>query len=159
MQQPSSRRIGMSGRTMAPQPGEQLPLAYRLPNPPPVFVGRRRETAELAAMIKRAPVTVVCGIGGVGKTSLVLATLRRCHPAQVDRTVMVGLRPAEPPGQLQLELARALAGTLVLAAGWATRGYEPDAYAEGIIDLAERAGLWVVLDDLHHGDAGFIGEL
>ena len=68
-----------------------LPLAYRLPNPPPVYVGRRKESTELGALVKRAPVTMVCGIGGLGKTSLVLATLRRRYPAQVERTVMLDL--------------------------------------------------------------------
>jgi hypothetical protein len=134
------------------------PLAYRLPNPPPLFVGRRREAAELAALIKRAPVTVVYGVGGVGKTSLVLATLRRRHAAQVARTVMLGLRPSDAPGEVQLDLLRALAGR-PLGADVAMRAYDADAYAARAIDLAEHTGRWVVLDDLHHADPQFVGEL
>jgi hypothetical protein len=149
MPKPTLRRIEM--------PAATPPLAYRLPNPPALFVGRRREAAELAALIKRAPVTVVYGIGGVGKTSLVLATMRRRYAAQVERTVMLGLRPSAAPGEVQLDLLRALAGRPL--DGVATRVHDADAYAARAIDLAEHAGRWVVLDDLHHGDPRFVGEL
>src|SRR5688572_23828044 len=108
MRPPALRRNSKPGR--APPP-----LQHRLPNPPPLFVGRAQDSAELTELIARAPVAVVCGVGGVGKTSLVLATLRRRSPAQVERTVMVGLRPADAPWQIQLELVRALAGPQSIA--------------------------------------------
>lgn len=134
-------------------------LAHRLPNPPPLFVGRSQESADLTELIKRAPVTVVWGVGGVGKTSLVLATLRRRPSAQIERTVMLGLRPADAPGQVQLQLVRALACPQSIGPEWATGAYDADTYAAGVIDLAERGNLWVVLDDLHYGDPAFVHDL
>src|SRR5262245_30273607 len=86
-------------------PGDAL--RYRLPNPPPVFVGREDEARRLRTAVARGPVAVVCGLGGLGKTSLVLHVLRE-EPDQLVKTVFVSLRPGDPPEQLLVEVLRAL---------------------------------------------------
>jgi hypothetical protein len=76
---------------------------------PPLFVGRAPEIAQLAAMIRRAPVTVVRGPGGPGgpgKTSLVLHTLHQTLPADAQQTLFIGLRPADPRADPTVEIIR-----------------------------------------------------
>lgn len=50
------------------------PLPSLLPAPPPTLAGRREELAELDTALHpgAAPVTVLCGLGGIGKTALAL---------------------------------------------------------------------------------------
>ncbi|MFE6306584.1 BTAD domain-containing putative transcriptional regulator [Nocardiopsis sp. NPDC057823] len=70
-----------------------VPLPSQLPAPPPLLAGRGRELAALdtAPEAEAAPVTVVSGIGGIGKTSL---ALRWAHD-NLDRF---------PDGQLYVNL-------------------------------------------------------
>ncbi|GAA0977967.1 BTAD domain-containing putative transcriptional regulator [Nocardiopsis tropica] len=82
----------------APDPGARPapappPLPMQLPPPPPLLAGRRREMAFLddTQAPGALPVTVVCGLGGVGKTSL---ALRWAHD-NLDRF---------PDGQLYVNL-------------------------------------------------------
>ena len=139
-----------------PRARARLPLRYRLPNPPPVFVGRRREIVELARRIRRAPVSVVRGLGGIGKTSLVLATLHRHFADRVDDVAVIRLARAAEAEPTWDDLTRALAARL----GWPSVGHERPLAGEDfvatVIDLAERAGLWVVLDDAHAAGADFV---
>ncbi|MGQ4267059.1 AfsR/SARP family transcriptional regulator [Nocardiopsis changdeensis] len=70
-----------------------VPLPSQLPAPPPLLAGRGRELAALdtARTPGAAPVTVISGLGGVGKTSL---ALRWAHD-NLDRF---------PDGQLYVNL-------------------------------------------------------
>lgn len=70
-----------------------LPLPSQLPSPPSLLAGRERELAALDATTEpgATPITVVCGLGGVGKTSL---ALRWAHD-NLDRF---------PDGQLYVNL-------------------------------------------------------
>src|SRR6188768_3582037 len=101
-------------------PRAPLPLRYRLPNPPPVFVGRRREVLELAKRIERAPVSVVRGLGGIGKTALVLATLHQRFAARREDVAVIRLAREAEAGPTWDDLTRALAARL----GWPTLGHE-----------------------------------
>ncbi len=60
-----------SSSAVGPSP---VPLPSQLPAPPPLLAGRRKELAALdtAREPGSTPVTVVSGLGGVGKTSLAL---------------------------------------------------------------------------------------
>lgn len=86
--------------------GARLPLSLRLPNAPAFFVGRQAETDRLEQAIGRAAASVVWGLGGLGKTTLVLHTLHQRFATQVPRTIMVGLTGSAP---IYLEVAKALA--------------------------------------------------
>lgn len=125
-----------------------VPLRFRLPNPPAVFVGRKTEGAELADAIRRAPVSVVWGLGGSGKTALVLQTLQKRFARKADRTLFVGLRP----GTLlpEVEVARVLAEATKSRIEWTAVASAADAAVALAIDLAETGPWWLVIEDLQH---------
>ncbi|HEY6175756.1 MAG TPA: hypothetical protein VIX73_14955, partial [Kofleriaceae bacterium] len=132
------------------------PLRYRLPNPPPIFVGRRREVAWLRAALVRSPLAVVCGAGGIGKTALVLHTLRDAPDA--DRGILVRLAPSHG-ASLRLEIVRALSEALRCPVDWTALQGDGEATARVVVDLVERAPGPIVLDDLHHGAPGEVRDL
>ncbi|RKS09254.1 DNA-binding SARP family transcriptional activator [Nocardiopsis sp. Huas11] len=76
-----------------PSEPSAVPLPSQLPSPPPLLAGRGSELAELDTVSEpgSSPITVVCGLGGVGKTSL---ALRWAHD-NLDRF---------PDGQLYVNL-------------------------------------------------------
>ena len=45
----------------------------RIPPPPAVFVGRDAELTRLALGVQRVSVALICGVAGVGKSSLASA--------------------------------------------------------------------------------------
>jgi hypothetical protein len=125
-----------------------IPLRLRLKNPPGAFLGRTAESEWLRAAVERASVALVYGLGGLGKTALVLATLRRSFPERIDRTVMVALSPSDR------EPERAVARAVAEASGASLEdfGNEPEALLAQVLDLADRSGFWFVIEDAHHGD-------
>ncbi len=129
-------------------PEKPTPLRFRIPNPPPIFVGRGAELEHLCEAIARGPLTVLWGLGGLGKTALVAELFRRHFEADIARAVMIAMRPGDSIKQLEVEALHALAPafSMSLEDGW----HEPDVPAT-LIDLAERDGRIVVLEDLHHG--------
>ncbi len=160
-------------RPRGPRGAERLPLRLRLPNPPPVFVGRRREADALEAAIRRAPLTCVVGFGGLGKSALTFHVLHTRFPAEVPRTLVVRLTPDESVDHALLEVARAVAEVGgITGVDWRALLGDREALVATAIDLVEGAGsakggrdaapFWVVLDDLHHADparAGHVLEL
>jgi hypothetical protein len=111
----------------------------RIPQPPAVFVGRDRELARLEAGLARAPVALIYGVAGVGKSALACAYAARwsgCvtyHRAREgdgpeDAALAIARRLAidPPPGRVRLDEALAAIGDR----------------------LDENAAL-LVLDDLH----------
>ncbi len=134
------------------RPSEQLPLAIRLPNAPASFVGRKGELSWLRAASTRAPVTVVVGEGGLGKSALVLAHVHRHASAQVARTIFVTYRASDPNEHAALPLVRALMRAQgVASVDWSELLSAPEGLCALAIDLAEAGPWWVVLDDLHSG--------
>lgn len=159
--------VGESATSIGSVPGSRryhgavarvvVPLRFRLPNPPAVFVGRKAEGAELADAIRRAPVAAVWGLGGSGKTALVLQTLHRRFARKAERTLFVGLRPgtASP----EVEVARVLAEATKSRIEWAAVASAPDAAAALAIDLAETGPWWLVIEDLQHAPAERVAAL
>lgn len=130
-----------------------IPLRYRLPNPPAVFVGRDSEATWVAEAVRRGPVTVVVGPGGLGKSALVLAALHRKHKKRLSKTLFVSLGPTVSGAEIGQEILRALAEAEHLKdVDWAALAGDPDAVVEALLDLAENGSWWIVLDDLHYGD-------
>ena len=145
---------------MAPKKAApRVKLRHRLPNAPPLFVGRAREIDWLELAIRRAPVAGITGPGGIGKTALVLHVLFSRFREQAARTVYFGIRPGEPTAQLRYDLARVLADVAREEIDLAALARDPEALTEATIDLAERAGLWVLLDDTHHAEVDEMAEL
>ncbi len=133
----------------------RIPLRFRLPNPPPAFVGRASEVALLAAAVRRSPVTVVWGLGGVGKTALALHTLRRRFASQVPRVLLLALRPgcARP----DLEAARVLGQAVGGRIDWPDLASDPELVAAAVIDLAESERWWILVEDLQNADPAAVG--
>ena len=132
-------RSATAGTFAEARPVAAIPLAYRLPNPPAVFLGRRDEVASLAELIERGTVAIVWGPGGIGKSALVSATLQARFPAAIPRVVHVDLIDTRH-GDLVAQTARPL-----LAAVHGTS----DGSLATLLDLAEDLESVVFIDDLH----------
>lgn len=144
----------MSELVAVPHSLTHLSLRWRLPNPPPIFLGRADEHERLAAAIERAPVSIVWGLGGLGKTSLALAVIHERFTPRVDRTLFVSLRTVDVSSHVAVEVTRALcAARGIHAVDWNALLGDEQRLVQTAIDLAEEGEYWVVIDDLHNGDA------
>ncbi|HEY8143061.1 MAG TPA: protein kinase [Kofleriaceae bacterium] len=126
-----------------------IPFAYRLPNPPAVFLGRGDEVASLAELVERGAVAIVWGPGGIGKSALVSATLQARFSAAIPRVVHVDLIDTRH-GDLVAQVARPL-----LAAVQGTS----DGSLATLLDLAEDLESVLFIDDLHKAAPEQVREL
>ena len=127
-----------------------IPLRYRLVNPPQM-IGRGDLSARLARALEREPVYVVWGLGGLGKTALVAHTLHDSFPQMIERTLFV--RASSESEDLRHEILRAIATALGLELDWSLLLRDVEGALATAIDLAERGPYFVVVDDVHRGDA------
>jgi len=133
--------------------GGRTPLRWRLPNSTPIFVGRELERARLAQLVDIAPVTVVWGLGGLGKTTLVLRVLHERLGTDTSRALFVSLSAADASPHVAVDVARALcAAEGIRTVDWQSLLSDEQALVETAIDLAERGPYTIVIDDLQHGD-------
>jgi hypothetical protein len=147
----------------------RFPLSLRLPNGPPVFVGRAREIEALEAAIRRGPVASVWGVGGLGKSTLAFHVLHTRFQAQARRTLMVKLTRAEAIDQALLTVAQTLAEIHgATGINWQSLLADRDALVATLIDLADGTARergrdpqahWILIDDLHHADPDRATEL
>jgi len=72
------------------------------------FVGRERELAEIEALIRRHRLVTLIGVGGTGKTRLMLEAAGRLADGFSDGTWLAELAPIGDPSQVPSEIARAL---------------------------------------------------
>ncbi|WP_437975292.1 hypothetical protein WMF11_46120 [Sorangium sp. So ce295] len=126
-------------------------MRYRLVNPPPSFTGRTGEQAWLREAIGRAPTVLVYGLGGMGKTSLVVRTLHTDFPERSERVVMLTLTAGHDGKLVLVELLRALStlGGIEHVDLKSLLGNVETAL-QTVLDLAEQSCVWVVIDNLHH---------
>jgi hypothetical protein len=61
------------------QPGEPSPVFDQIPHPPDSFMGRSEMVEALCARLRHEPVVALCGIAGIGKSTL--AARLAHHPA------------------------------------------------------------------------------
>src|SRR5262249_38608691 len=100
--------------------------------------------------IERAAVSAVYGLGGLGKTALVLHLLHRRFADRIDRTLMLVARHGVPGDQIRIDLVAVLAAALGYDhASWSGVLRHPDELVTTCIDLADEAEALVVLDDVH----------
>jgi hypothetical protein len=130
-----------------------IPLVRRLPNPPAVYVGRESDLAWLAEAIDRAPVTLITGPGGVGKTALVLQALHTRFGRKIDRMIFVDVPPGQPAAQVRQDILRALAEVTGEEIDWPAIQSDPDAVTAAALDLAEAGPFFVVIDDVFQGES------
>lgn len=114
-----------------------IPLTLRAPNPPPTFVGRKRESAQLVERLRDAPTTIIHGPESIGKRALALHVLHRSFKSRVDRSVYVHLAPDVP---LALGVADALAPLQPSAARGVTDREEL------ALEIAEASRIWVLVE-------------
>jgi predicted ATPase len=115
-------------------------VPYNLPAPRSVFIGRRRELAAVAGLVRSARLVTLTGVGGVGKTRLAVSTA-------------AGLVGEFPGGVWLVELAPLLDSALVAATVASALGVS----VAGGVDsteavcrfLAHRRAL-VVMDNCEH---------
>ncbi len=123
-----------------------VPLRFRLPNPPAVFVGREDAARRLEALLARERGAVVYGEGGIGKSALVQHVL--APDASTTLYVAFGPAPSDPLRCVE----EALLALMGLTVGEVPRGGDGDERVARVIDWAdglarERERLFVVLDD------------
>jgi predicted ATPase len=114
------------------------------------FVGREGEASRLGELVRSPGLVTVLGPGGVGKTRLVIETLRKASGPSVH---FVDLSPMRSGDRTQV-------GTLVAAALGADLGIA--SIAEAIGDVLERADALLVLDSCEHlvaPTASFVEQL
>lgn len=139
---------------------QALPLSLRLPNPPAPFVGRAQEIRWLRTAVERAPITILSGAGGLGKSALALFTLHARFPARAAETLYLSFRDVDPHEPAALGVVRALVSAGGLRSfDWAEVLRAPDALGALAVELAEAQGRWLVLDDMQHGEAAQVGAL
>jgi hypothetical protein len=120
-----------------------IPLAWRLPNPPPLLVGREAEVQALGAAVRQGPLTVVAGPAGVGKTTLLLWGLHKTLPRRVDAMRYVRLGAERPEEALLQALT---AGEAQRRDDWASLLGDADALRAAALDQAESKEAWLVVD-------------
>ena len=90
-------------------PQQRPRLATRLPAPATPLVGRRIETAAVAALLRTdARLVTLTGPGGAGKTRLALAVAGDLAPTLRDGAVFVDLAPVSDPALLVPTIADVL---------------------------------------------------
>jgi hypothetical protein len=163
--------VNPSRQRARPISGEHLPLRLRAPNPPAVFVGRKREADALEAALRRGPLSSVWGVGGLGKSALVFHVLHERFAAEVPRAVAVRLARGGSLDEALLAVATALAEIHgVTGIDWRSLLGDRDALVATAIDLAEgplasrgrgrdAAAHWIVIDDLHHAEPARAAEV
>jgi DNA-binding response OmpR family regulator len=114
-------------------------MSSRVPAPSAIFVGRDEPLQRVERALVRVPVALICGVPGIGKSTLAFAIAERWGRRAVYRRITRG----EPLGRLIDRARSAVTGGSVP---------ELDDDDDRIADLAERldeAHALLVIDDLH----------
>ncbi len=138
------------GRRGYPSPADRVGARGRLPRPPRAFEGRAAELAWLEERLPESPLIVVSGAAGFGKTGLVTTALARAGRAE-EATYHSAHEAPSVAG-----LLRAVAASLAARSGERAEpgasGSSAEDLASVVLELGERAGCTVILDDLHAAD-------
>lgn len=112
---------------------------FKLPPPPPIFVGRHEELRALGKEAQEHQVLCVHGAGGSGKSALV----RRWLEARPDPCFCVEVRPGDSLRDTLALLTYALGVRALDKAS-------VNEYLAAAVDRADSLGAVCVIEDLHH---------
>ena len=87
---------------------ESLPKRHNLPNPTSTFVGRRREVAVCNRLLEQGRLVTLTGIGGCGKSRLMLHVAEASVARHPDGVWFVDLAPFSNPSRIIGALAATL---------------------------------------------------
>ncbi|HEY6055607.1 MAG TPA: AAA family ATPase, partial [Gaiellaceae bacterium] len=113
---------------------------FGLPADASSFVGRSRELAELASLLRRTRLLTLSGTGGVGKTRLALELARGAEPSYEAGAALVELAP----------LADARLVTEAVAAALDVRALPAQELLDAVVDFLAPRALLLVLDNCEH---------
>ena len=138
------------GVAVAPGAGQpRLPALWRVPNPPRPFVGRGPCVEKVVAALEVGPLVLITGEAGVGKSALALHAVA----AASDKLGLIPARRARVQGgawvvePLEQQLRRLLAWGELVAPDWRVLDADPGAAWDALVELAERGGWCVLIDD------------
>lgn len=120
-----------------------------VPVPLTPLVGRRKELTELVALVQRNRLLSVVGVGGAGKTRLVIAAASELHHAYEDGVWFVDLAPLREARLVPSRIAWAFRGDV---------GTGADAAEMLARAIADKRAL-LVLDNAEHLLSGLAGIL
>ncbi|MCK2212678.1 LuxR C-terminal-related transcriptional regulator [Actinomadura sp. ATCC 31491] len=115
-------------------------VPHNLPAEPNRFVGRARDVAELAALVRDERVVTLSGVGGIGKTRLALRVAARVVPCFADGVWLAELARIGDPELLVPELAGVLG----------VRDETPGPLLDGLLLRLRAARTLLVLDNCEH---------
>ncbi len=95
-------------RTEYPPLNSLTSLPNNLPQQLTTFVGREKETAEVAGMLRGARLVTLVGSGGVGKTRLAIQVAAECVELQPDGVWLAELAPLSDPALVPQAIATEL---------------------------------------------------
>ena len=101
----------------------------------------------MTRMLKRSPMVIIAGLGGLGKTALALEVLHNNFKAQLPQIIHV--RPRATGEGLLGQLWRAFSKVLSVQIQESVLRSDPDFALATLIDMADEGPWWVVLEDLH----------
>jgi predicted ATPase len=113
-------------------------LRAALPQPSSPLLGRDRELAELAGLVRGNRVVTMTGPGGVGKTRLVTELAHRLAPEFPDGTAFAGFADVTEPADFLAALGAALD----------VKEAEERSVLDGIVALVGERRVLLVLDNL-----------
>jgi predicted ATPase/class 3 adenylate cyclase len=119
-------------------------VRHNLPADLTTFVGRRREQEEVAALLGRARLVTLTGIGGAGKTRLALAVAAGTGERFPDGVWLAELAPLRDPS---LVVAAVVAALGLLPGELVRQGESPE---RALAEHLARRHLLLVLDNCEH---------